>query len=1336
MALTQPISVTICIVLFTTTTLASCIWSLVAIEDKRNSNNNRNRNRNRNCVQAFSPSAQNRHKQKILPRLGSHAARRSIALRMPMPMSKSIVNRTAEVPVQLTMDEKAYSEATTRVVSSPSSIAPTLLQRRLYERHKLPLSDTIIVRDYDCNVDDGDEEEKKEEPSCGQIESTGKKGVVVEIKTLVWEVQAIFEDSYEDEMATASASPTATAKSTQNMYVVTALQMKDKIEMRKLKDLVLENTKPKSGALASIRSMQLAPLEVAERLTGYQSGCMPPICHTNDDGDSTMDLYVDQSIFDIYKIHNSSSSSEDLEQRQNNTKETFASIGSGIPGKSLVLPLPQFLRVAGVDLEDACVNNSVATDDRAKILTGSGYVGSITSAPSIEATTAMPPPTMGEPEPGEGKTDKHGTSQPTSNEIKMMSGIEIRKLKQEERKQQREERKDRLKEYRSFQKDDILSKAKLLRTTARKKGRIPEMEELIQEALAVGDFPFLMEIPLEQNLKTNIDKNALHICAWRGDFETVVRLVEISNEHCPHLDVVNTISRGPGNFGKTPIFFALTQCREDVVKYLVQDAGADLLIVNNKGQTPCSIAASHVSEETCRFLYETEAKQLAARGSTGKSGVELFANHRMGIHSDHKLYGDLDPRFPIDEDNRYFNEASRQSEEEKIKRRSKCKNSGEYDPKVFYSNYMDRADDLFDQIKEYEDSVRLAPDESKIYGIPTQFSPRSLRPTVRWWNRDDQSLAKANDDSASPGGQVTFTQSRPRGRRDYMESLEEKKKEKNQLSENNSAPRFSEVDIDSLDLISVDDIIDADVSSKNDDNSCIDNNKIVVDNAQSLWWLEEEVDKWLSELNRDLESEANSDENILLKYAWGLDCEWKPGPDCGEHSPVSTLQLGTRKKAFLIDLQAICRGSDNLDEDDSVESDLDRILLKIFRNPRVSLVGFGVFQDLGKLAASFPHLKCFSEFVSVIDLQSISSVVYSTKFDRKATSSLQKMTAMLLNKRLDKTQQCSDWSHRPLSEEQISYAMLDAAIIPLLLSAIFDNNAVIEGYNGRFFNVHKNLLSTIRYLPVEPCKDGYAYQIAYGSVKSTLGKAFARQSWPTKMKLDPPEPPKLVQVQQIPNDVVSTPTRSKKERAHLRKMGADAAGKIPKRPKPIPLNTLSGNLDNLPMPGLSLGYTKESCAFRVVGHELFKTIPEGTYIGFNRRAGVAETSNAWILFCNFGGERGFSEFSDNGRKLSFRVNSTSQSGRSSEASLYRQMVSSSLPSALQESDEKKQILLFARESTRTKYLYCGLCMCTDVITLDEHKAGLVLQLEDYEELMDEKSRISSHFEDLVTASQS
>ena len=99
------------------------------------------------------------------------------------------------------------------------------------------------------------------------------------------------------------------------------------------------------------------------------------------------------------------------------------------------------------------------------------------------------------------------------------------------------------------------------------------------------------------------------------------------------MDVINTISKSEGNYGKTPIFYALAQCREDVVRYLTSE-GASLLIVNNKGQTPCSIAVSHLDADACQFLYDVEAEQL-------RNGGE-FVNYRT-THSDSKLYGDLDP---------------------------------------------------------------------------------------------------------------------------------------------------------------------------------------------------------------------------------------------------------------------------------------------------------------------------------------------------------------------------------------------------------------------------------------------------------------------------------------------------------------------------------------------------------------------------------------------------------------------------------------------------------------------------------------------------------------------
>jgi hypothetical protein len=318
--------------------------------------------------------------------------------------------------------------------------------------------------------------------------------------------------------------------------------------------------------------------------------------------------------------------------------------------------------------------------------------------------------------------------------------------------------------------------------------------------------------------------------------------------------------------------------------------------------------------------------------------------------------------------------------------------------------------------------------------------------------------------------------------------------------------------------------------------------------------------------------------------------------------------------------------------------------------------------------------------------------------------------------------------------------MLDAAIIPLLLKAVVEQSVVLGRYNNELFKSHKNLRSTIRYTPIKPCEEGFAYEITYGSIKSTLGNNFARQTWPTIQQLIPPLPNLVPYHHPSSYDDSSSSTTkiSKKERAHNKKIGGGVSNIGRKRPKAIPLKTLPGSLEKLPIPGITLGYTKESCAFRVVGHEMFKKIQDGTYIGFNRRAGVIETSNTYILFCNFGGGNVFSEFSNNGQLLSFRVKKGTESGRgrSSEASLYNDVMSSST-STKRDGKIPKDILLFARESTRTKYTYCGSCNCTDVIVLDSASASisLVLELSNYDELIDHKSMTSSTFENLVVCSQ-
>ena len=129
-------------------------------------------------------------------------------------------------------------------------------------------------------------------------------------------------------------------------------------------------------------------------------------------------------------------------------------------------------------------------------------------------------------------------------------------------------------------------------------------------------------------INTAIDssgKSALHHAAWRGHISNVAALLDAGAD-------INAHSTGTHNYGKSPIFYAITRCRNEVVKLLLS-RGARVKIVNNKGQSVLSLAHSHCDEATVAAIQEAEAKE-----------AEAFVNFRES-HSDGEVYGDLDPRF-------------------------------------------------------------------------------------------------------------------------------------------------------------------------------------------------------------------------------------------------------------------------------------------------------------------------------------------------------------------------------------------------------------------------------------------------------------------------------------------------------------------------------------------------------------------------------------------------------------------------------------------------------------------------------------------------------------------
>ncbi|XP_057950829.1 uncharacterized protein LOC131145650 isoform X3 [Malania oleifera] len=169
-----------------------------------------------------------------------------------------------------------------------------------------------------------------------------------------------------------------------------------------------------------------------------------------------------------------------------------------------------------------------------------------------------------------------------------------------------------------------------------------------------------------------------------------------------------------------------------------------------------------------------------------------------------------------------------------------------------------------------------------------------------------------------------------------------------------------------------------------------------------------------------------------------LDAEWKP---IRTHQPsfprVSLLQLACRLGAatggdsteghcrensvvFLLDLLAIPLPS------------IYDLLRDVFNSPDILKLGFRFKQDLIYLSSTFCSEGCdhgFDRVEPFIDITSICNFMQHKLLGRKIpkeTKSLATICNEVLGIFLSKELQCSDWSHRPLTEEQKIYAAADA----------------------------------------------------------------------------------------------------------------------------------------------------------------------------------------------------------------------------------------------------------------------------------------------------------------------
>ncbi|KAL2469103.1 Polynucleotidyl transferase [Forsythia ovata] len=165
---------------------------------------------------------------------------------------------------------------------------------------------------------------------------------------------------------------------------------------------------------------------------------------------------------------------------------------------------------------------------------------------------------------------------------------------------------------------------------------------------------------------------------------------------------------------------------------------------------------------------------------------------------------------------------------------------------------------------------------------------------------------------------------------------------------------------------------------------------------------------WVDEVNGLREATLYFEDCKII----GIDCEWKPNYEKGSKpNKVSIMQIASEKKVYIFDLIKLY---------EDVPAVLDECLARVLHSPSILKLGYNFQCDAKQLVHSYGDLNCFKHCEMLLDIQN------AFKEPRGGLSGLAKK---ILGSGLNKTRRNSNWEQRPLTQYQLEYAALDAAVL-------------------------------------------------------------------------------------------------------------------------------------------------------------------------------------------------------------------------------------------------------------------------------------------------------------------